>query len=121
MRSASEGFLSVLETDATESNTGIEEDYKILAKNHIDSYFKLLKSRKTSPDAGLPQTDMIGERQGLAQTWNMKQRTAMLDYAATYFFENLLEKFREFRTSCSEDFKTECEVLDQSIILPAKT
>ena len=55
-------------------------------------------------------SDLIGERNDIDQ----KQRTAILDYTATHFFERLLEKFHEFKESCIVDKKAECVVLDQS-------
>ena len=74
------------------------KEYEVLAKNHMDQYFALLKRRQDDP--GHDQAnDNIGHRRQLAES----PRDKMVEYLALEFFGRLLESFHDFRDYCAHN------------------
>ena len=88
--------------------------YEILAKNHMDQYFELLK-KKTTRGGIENQVELIGHRQ-LSEA----PRDTMAEYLAMEFFSRMLDNFHDFKDYCAQSEDPDCGVLDNDDVLIAE-
>ena len=109
-------FFSVLVENKTENNE-LDDKYKAMARNHVDSYFEMLKTREPSfKEAKSNDDDFIGQRETWKQSFQHAPRGKMLDFLVFDFFEQMLEKYQEFKGDfCSgEATPDSCKILNQN-------
>ena len=85
-------------------NATIDKQYEILAKNHMDQYFNILKKRKQ----GMLEDpeDFIGH---LSEEVPKDQMT---EYLVMEFFSRMLNSFRDFKYYCAVNYDQDCTILD---------
>jgi hypothetical protein len=87
------------------------KNYEVLARIHIDQYFKMLEDRKEMSSQDI---DLIGQR----DSWRNQiqaPRGEILEPLAIEFFQKLLDNFHQFQDQCSSKYSDECDILPQGL------
>ena len=89
------------------------QEYEILAKNHMDQYFALLKKRQDPRDA-VEGADIGQRHHAILES----PRDKMVEYLALEFFSRLLESFHDFKDYCAQnEHDNDCAILDNDKLL----